>query len=107
MFPRSHMSKPTPSKKAGRSVLSQGPITLVTTALHTIRVDARRHLPGQLTMASPVAAVKVDILDVEGMDVARDVTEQRQCDVDKQVGATAGHEEDADGWNCKTHTITD
>lgn len=71
------------------------------TALHTIRVDARRHLSGQLTMASPVATVKVDILEVEGMNVAGDITEQRQCDVDKQVGAAAGHEEDADGRNCK------
>jgi hypothetical protein len=53
------------------------------TTLHTIRVYARRSLAGQLAMSGTITAVKVDIFDVEGVDVARDISEQRQCDVDE------------------------
>ena len=69
--------------------------------LDTIRVDTRRNLACELAIARPLAAVKVDIFDVEGVDVAGDVPEHCQCDVDEQVCSAAGDEEYADGWDCR------
>jgi hypothetical protein len=42
------------------------------------------------------------ILHEEGMDMSRKVTEQREADVDEEVGAAAGDEVDSDGrdWEC-------
>ncbi len=45
------------------------------------------------------AAVKVDIFDVEGMDVTWDVAEYSKADVDEEVGSTAADHEDANGWD--------
>lgn len=46
--------------------------------------------------------VKVDVFDVKGMDVAWDVTEKSQTDVDEEVGTTACDHEHANWWkeNC-------
>lgn len=72
------------------------------TTLYTIRVHAGRSLAGQLAMSGAIAAVKVDIFDVEGVDVARNISEEGQRDVDEQVGAAAGHHEHADGRDCES-----
>lgn len=72
------------------------------TGLHTIRVDTGRDLARQLPIAGSLAAVKVDVLNVEGVDMAGDVPEHCQCDVDEQVCSTAGNEKHADGWDCKS-----
>jgi len=50
-------------------------------------------------MPGTFATVKVDIFDVEGVDMARNVAKDSQCDVDKQICPTAGNKEHANGWN--------
>jgi hypothetical protein len=44
-----------------------------------------------------ILALVVDVFDVEGMDMAGEETEDCEADVDEEVGAAAGNEEDADG----------
>lgn len=43
-------------------------------------------------------AFVVYIFDVKSVNVAWEISEQSQADVDEEVGAAAGHEEDSDGW---------
>jgi len=69
----------------------------VATSLHVVAVHAGGSRRRDTPLSRLLAAVIVDILDVEGMEVARDVTEYREADVDEEVGAAPGHEEDADG----------
>jgi hypothetical protein len=43
----------------------------------------------------------IHVFNVEGVDVAWEVAENRQSDVDEEVGAAACDAVDADGWNCE------
>jgi len=54
---------------------------------------------GELAMPCALATVKVDVFHVEGMDVAGDVSEDSQADVDEEVGSASGDHEDADRWD--------
>ena len=66
-------------------------------------------------MSRTVATVKVDVFDVEGMDVAWNITEKGQTDVDKEIKSTAGDhghtdwrekdgdEDDQEGGSCVRH----
>ena len=76
------------------------PITRLSAPLHILTIHAGRpflHQPAHFRLA---ASLEVDILEVEGVDVAGEVAEDGQADVDEEVGAAAGDEEDADGWDC-------
>lgn len=53
--------------------------------LHIVRVHARRRPGGVAALVRLLPAVKVDVLEVKRVQVARDVAEQGQADVDKQV----------------------
>jgi len=64
-------------------------ITLEPAVLHTVRVDTRRSASGKLTVSRALATVKVDIFEVERVDVARKISEEGQADVDEEVGTTA------------------
>lgn len=64
--------------------------------LHTLAVDAR----GALVGARLLLAAVVDVDDVEGVDVAGDVAEEREADVDKHVGAAACDDDDTHGGDC-------
>lgn len=69
-------------------------------ALHVVAVHARRGLRDDESLPrSGLLAAVVHVLDVEGVDVARQEAEEGQADVDEQVCAEACDEEDADGWN--------
>jgi hypothetical protein len=46
------------------------------------------------------AAVEIDVLDVEGVDVTRDVTEDCETNIDKKVAAAAGDHENTN-WREK------
>ena len=48
-------------------------------------------------MSCPLSSIKVDVFDIERVDVAWDVTKERQADVDEEVGAAASDHEDANG----------
>lgn len=69
---------------------------LVSARLHTLAVDARSAVVG----ARGFLARVVDVDDVKGVDVARDVTEEGQANVNEDICAAAGDEDDADGGNC-------
>lgn len=66
------------------------------TRLHALAVDAR----GALVGATLLLATVVDINDVEGVDVAWYIAEEGEGDVDEDVGAAAGGEEDAYRRDC-------
>lgn len=72
---------------------------MMPTALHPVRVYAWCYLSSQLPMPGTFATVKVDIFDVEGVDMTRNVAKDSQCDVDKQICPAAGNKEHANGWN--------
>lgn len=56
-------------------------------SLHIVRVHTRCRPGGVAALVRLLAAVKVDVLEVKGVQVARDVSEKGQADVDKQVYA--------------------
>lgn len=67
--------------------------------LHLLTIHARRRL--SIIDARPylIPPLDVHVLEVKGVDVAGEVTEEREQDVDEEVDAAAGDEEDADGWD--------
>lgn len=67
------------------------------TRLHTLAVDAWGALVGAPLLLTAV----VDVDDVKGVDVAGDIAEEGEGDVDEDVGAAAGGEEDAYGRDCR------
>lgn len=69
----------------------------VTTCLHALAVDAR----GALVRATLLLTAVVDVNDVKGVNVAWDVSEKGEGDVDEDVGAAAGGDEDAYGRDCE------
>jgi hypothetical protein len=73
--------------------------------LHLLTIHARRRLRVQYARAHLVAPLHVHILDVEGVDVAGEVAQKREQNVDEQVGAAAGDEEDTDGWDCRVRLV--
>lgn len=54
-------------------------------ALDAVTVDARRPLWGRQPVADLLAAVVVDVEDVEGVDRSGEEAEDRETDVDKQI----------------------
>lgn len=56
-------------------------------SLHIVRVHTRCRPGGVAALVRLLSAVKVDVLEVKGVQVARDVSEKGQADVDKQVYA--------------------
>jgi hypothetical protein len=67
--------------------------------LHFLTVHARRRTRIVYPRTHLVSTLYVHILDVKGVDVAGEVAEEREEDVDEQVGAAAGDEEDAEWWD--------
>ena len=58
--------------------------------LDVVAVDAGGAAGDEAALAGLLAAVEVDVLDVEGMDVARDDAEDGQADVDEEVCGRRG-----------------
>ncbi len=71
-----------------------------TTSLNPVAVDTRCLIAGHLPVACLLLPVEVDIFDVECMDVARNVTEERQADIDEEVGTAACYSIYTDGRDC-------
>lgn len=42
--------------------------------------------------------IEIDVFEIEGVDMAGEVTQKGETDVDQEVGATTGNHEDSDGW---------
>ena len=66
------------------------------TILHSVGVDARSVLSCQLSMSCALAAIEVDVFEVESVDMARDVTEKCKADIYTEIGSAASH-------HCNTH----
>lgn len=54
-------------------------------SLDIVRVHTRRRAGGIAALVGLLAAVKVDVLQVKGVQMAGDVSEKRQANVDKEV----------------------
>ena len=54
----------------------------------------------QLSVPRTVAAVEVDVFDIEGVYMAGKIAEESEADVDKQVCAAPGYYCDSHGWHC-------
>ena len=64
--------------------------------LYSVGVDAGRMLSCQLSMTCALAAIKIDVFEVEGVDMTRDITEKRKADIYTEIGSAASH-------HCDTH----
>lgn len=69
----------------------------MTARLHALAVDAR----SALVRATLLLTAVVDVNDVKGMNVAWDVSKEGEGDVDEDVGAAAGGDEDAYRRDCE------
>jgi hypothetical protein len=54
----------------------------MTSILNSIAVDTGSVASGQLAVSRAVASIKVDVFDIEGVNVTGDVAEKGQADVD-------------------------
>jgi hypothetical protein len=63
----------------------------VHTRCRTRIVDASAYL---------IAALDVHVFDVEGVDVAGEITQKREEEVDEEVGTASRYEEDTERWDC-------
>lgn len=57
----------------------------LSTALDSVAVDTRRATGHYAALTRLLATVVVDVFDVEGVNVSRDVSENRQADVDEEI----------------------
>jgi hypothetical protein len=74
--------------------------THLSTRLHIIAKHARRRSVVVEALGSLLLLVVVDVDDVKGVDVAGEVAEDGQGNVDEEVGAAACYDVDAYGWHC-------
>jgi len=70
-----------------------------TTALDSVRIYARCPSGCELAQSTLLASIEIDVFDVEGVDVTRNVAEDGETDVDEQIGAATRDYEDADRWD--------
>jgi len=68
----------------------------VATTLHVVAVNARCASSDDAALSCLFLAIVVDVLDVEGVDVTRDVPQYRQADVDEEIHSTTSDSIDAD-----------
>lgn len=66
------------------------PVSLESTVLHPIRIDGRCRAAGELSMPRSVSSVEVHVFDIEGVDVAGEITQERETDVDEEIKSAAG-----------------
>ena len=57
-------------------------VALIAAILNAVAVDARCRVPGRLAVPCPFSSIKVDVLEIEGVDVTRYVPEEGQTNVD-------------------------
>jgi len=62
-------------------------------------VYARTENTASLAHVAGLAVVVLDVEKVECVDVAWEVSEEGQADVDEEIGAAAGHDRDSDRGN--------
>jgi hypothetical protein len=62
-------------------------------SLNVIRVNTRSRSLTDIALLGLLLARVVDVLEVESVDVAGEISKKRQADVDEKVGAAAANEE--------------
>lgn len=70
-----------------------------TSILDAIRVNSWRSAVHKLTLGSSLLARVVDVFEIESVNVAGNVAQEGQADIDEEISATARNEEDSNGWN--------
>jgi len=78
----------------------RSPIFAHAASLHLIGEHERRWLTAGDTHSSLILAFKVDVFEVEGVEMARKKAEEAEDNVDDQVGAATGYDEHSDWWDC-------
>ena len=68
--------------------------------LHLLAIHTRRRACIVDASAYLVAPLHVHIFDVEGVDVAGEVAEDGEGDIDEEVGAATCYDIDTDWWHC-------
>ena len=84
------------------SCLLHRTISLVPTILNSVAVHPRCRLASQLTMSRTFASIEVDVFEVKGVDVARNVPKKGEADVDAEVRPTARYHSYSDRWDWKS-----
>lgn len=79
--------------------LRHRPITPAT-SVDIVRVDTRGATAVIDASGGLVATVVVDVFEVEGVDVAWEVAQKGETDVDEEVSAAACDDVDTDWWDC-------
>ena len=78
--------------------MRHSPISMPT-RLHVVRVDSRCRPRIEYTISCLFFPPIVDVFDIEGVDVTGHDAEERQADVDEEIGAAACYAIDADRWD--------
>lgn len=98
-----------------QSVPLDGAISIRTATLDSVRIDAGRIVGCKLTQSALLATVKVDVFEVEGVDVTWEISEDGETDVDDEIGTASrdheysdgreedGDEDDEEGGRCVGH----
>jgi hypothetical protein len=71
-----------------------------TARLHALAVDTRGPFCGKAALTSLLAAIVVDVFEVERVDVAGKVAKNGQADVDQQIRSAASNGINTDGRDC-------
>ena len=100
-----------------RSFPSDCAIPIRTASLDSVGIDAWGIFGGELAESALLTAVKVDVFDVEGVNVTWDISEDGETDVDEEVGTAArdhkytdrgqeeGDEHNENGRRCVRHCV--
>ena len=76
------------------------PITrLLPSSVDIVRVSPLRRPVVHKPLLRLLLAVEINVFEVESVDVAGEIAQKCQEDVDEQVCAATGYEVDADGWD--------
>lgn len=81
------------------SFLATDSNTMLSTIVYSVAEDTWSRSGVKDACSCFLLALVVDVFDVEGVDVAWEVSEECQADVDEEIGAAASHEENANGRN--------
>jgi len=74
--------------------------THLPTRLHIIAKHSRRRSVVIEALGSLLLLVVVDVDDVKSVDVAGEVAEDGEGDIDEEVGAATCYDIDTDWWHC-------
>lgn len=78
--------------------MRKSPITSLSTSLDLRRIHTRRVCLNRYAPRSRLLPLIINVFKVESVDVAGDVAEDGEKDVDEEIGAAAGYTVDSYWW---------